>query len=91
MAFVKRAGQTALMFGLTSAPAFAQFQQQVQSKFSAFQVVLLGVSGTLATIAAAYVGNKMMFQQAKWPEVSNVAMGGIIVACAGVFGAWIVG
>jgi hypothetical protein len=91
MAFLNRLFQIALMFALTSAPAFAQFQQQAQSKLSALQTVLLAVSGTTATIATLWVGNKMMFQQAKWPEVSQVAMGGLLISLAGVFGAWIVG
>ena len=90
-AAVSRVGQTALMYALMSAPAFAQFQQQVQGKLTTMQQVLIGVSGTTATIAAGYVGNKMMFQQAKWAEVSTVGIGGTIVACAAAFGAWIVG
>lgn len=92
-AVLKRGGHTALFMALTVAtsPAFAQFQQQVNSKFGMIQQVLIGVSGTTATIAAAYVGNKMMFQQAKWPEVSTVGIGGTIVAVASAFGAWIVG
>lgn len=93
VAILSNMGHKALFVGLTVAasPAFAQFQQQVQGKLSTLQTVLLGVSGTTATIAAGYVGNKMMFQQAKWPEVSNVAMGGTIIAVAAAFGAWIVG
>lgn len=90
VAVLKRVGVTSMMLAVTS-PAFAQFQQQVQSKMSAVQAVLIGVSATTATIAGAYVGNKMMFQQAKWPEVSMVGIGGTIVAVASAFGAWIVG
>ena len=89
--FFNRIWHLALMALLFSPPAFAQFQQQVQSKLSALQMVLIGVSGTTATIAGAYVGNKMMFGQAKWPEVSHVAIGGTIVAVASAFGAFIVG
>lgn len=88
--FAVRVWHLAFMALLFSPPAFAQFQQQVQSKLSAMQVVLLGISGTTATIAGGYVGNKMMFGQAKWPEVSHVAIGGTIVAVAAAFGAFIV-
>lgn len=93
IASMKRGGHAAMFLALTiiTSPAFAQFQQQVQGKLSLIQQVLLGVSGTTATIAAGYVGNKMMFHQAKWPEVSQVAIGGTIIAVASAFGAWIVG
>lgn len=90
-AFFSRIWHLAVMALLFSPPAFAQFQQSVQSKLSAMQMVLIGVSGTTATIAGAYVGNKMMFGQAKWPEVSHVAIGGTIVSVAAAFGAFIVG
>lgn len=88
-AAVTRAAQAVMISLLMNAPALAQMQQQVENKLGAIQLVLLGISGTTATIAAAYVGNKMMFGQAKWPEVSHVAMGGTIIAVAAAFGAWI--
>lgn len=90
-AAVVRSWHFSLMMFFISAPALAQFEQKVTSKLTALQGVLLAVSGVTATIAGAYVGNKMMFGHAKWPEVSHVAMGGILVSVASAFGAFIVG
>lgn len=94
MSFVKKFGvsvlQVVLMSLFLSSPAFAQFQA-VNAKMSTLQISLLSLGGIVATLAFMWCGYKMMFQHAKFSDVSNVLIGGMFVGLSTVLGAWIVG
>jgi len=78
---------TLMMFGGNT--AFAQLSQP-GAKLSAIQTLLLGVGGTVASLALLWVGFKMVFKHAAFQEVAHVFLGGLFIGCAGAFGAWIV-
>jgi type IV secretion system protein VirB2 len=71
-----------------SAPAFAQIEK-VNTVMTNVQNVLTGVAVSIFTIALLWVGFKMAFQHAKWAEVSNIAIGGIIVGGASGIASWL--
>jgi hypothetical protein len=68
---------------VATSPAFAQLgnaQQKVDTL--ATNLRLLGLS--IATIAAIFIGIKIMFQHAKWVDVMHIAGGAFLVASAPV-------
>ena len=75
---------------LAANPAFAQIAK-VNTVMTNIQGILVGVSVVMFTIALIWVGFKMSFQHAKWSEVSNIAIGGIIVGGASGIAAWLLG
>lgn len=81
--------QVVLVVMLMSSPAFAQLAT-VNSKLSMIQAMLVSIGGVTASIAILWAAYKMMFQAAKWGEISNVVIGGVLAGSAVAFGAWIV-
>jgi type IV secretion system protein VirB2 len=70
-------------------PAYAQIAQ-VTTVMTNVQTVLTGVAITLFTIAILWAGFKMAFQHAKWSEISNIVIGGILVGGAAAIAAWLI-
>lgn len=70
-------------------PAFAQIAK-VNATMSMIQSILVGVAVTVFTIAIMWVGYKMAFQHAKWSEVSNIVIGGILLGGAPAIAAMVV-
>lgn len=78
----------AAMF-VASSPAFAQISK-VDTVMTNVQNVLVGVAVTAFTIALLWAGFKMAFQHAKWSEISNIVIGGILVGGAGGIASWLI-
>lgn len=78
-----------VMLAVMSSPAFAQLQK-VNQTMSNVQAILAGVSVTICTLAIMFTGFKMMFQHAKWAEVSNIVIGAMFVGGATGIAAWLV-
>jgi type IV secretion system protein VirB2 len=76
-------------FALMATPAFAQITK-VNTVMANVQAVLTGVAITCFTIALMWAGFKMAFQHAKWSEISNIVIGGIIVGGAAGIAAWLI-
>jgi type IV secretion system protein VirB2 len=90
---VRRAtGRTLAAAGMTAAatmPAHAQIAQ-VTTVMTNVQTVLTGVAVTMFTISIIWAGFKMAFQHAKWSEISNIVIGGILVGGAAAIAAWLI-
>jgi type IV secretion system protein VirB2 len=52
--------------------------------------VLTGVGVVMFTIAIIWAGFKMAFQHAKWSEISNIVIGGILVGGAATIAGWLI-
>jgi type IV secretion system protein VirB2 len=74
---------------LGASPAFAQLAV-VNTVMTNVSTVLTGVAVTCFTIAIMWAGFKMAFQHAKWSEISNIVIGGILVGGAAAIAAWLV-
>lgn len=70
-------------------PAYAQIAQ-VTTVMTNVQTVLTGVAVTMFTISIIWAGFKMAFQHAKWSEISNIVIGGILVGGAAAIAAWLI-
>lgn len=77
------------LLALSASPAFAQISK-VNTVMSNVQTVLVGVAVTVFTIAIMWAGFKLAFQHAKWSEVSNIVIGGILVGGAAGIAAWLI-
>ena len=75
-------------FALSATPAFAQISK-VNTVMANVQTMLVGVSVVAFTIALCWAGFKMAFQHAKWSEISNIVIGGIIVGGASGIASWL--
>lgn len=73
---------------MSAAPAFAQISR-VNTVMTNVQTILIGVSVVAFTIALVWAGLKMAFQHAKWSEISNIVIGGIIVGGASGIASWL--
>lgn len=73
---------------LSASPAFAQITR-VNTVMQNVQTTLVSVSVIAFTIALIWAGFKMAFQHAKWSEISNIVIGGIIVGGAAGIAAWL--
>ena len=78
----------AIALFLAAAPAFAQISK-VNSVMTNVQTTLVGVAVTIFTVAIMWAGFKMAFQHAKWPEISNIVIGGILVGGAAGIASWL--
>ena len=85
----RRATVAIVSAGFFCAPALAQIAK-VNIVMTNVQSILVGVSITVLTIAILWVGYKMAFQHAKWSEVSNIVIGGILIGGAPGIAAWLV-
>lgn len=88
--FIGKALAAAMATTLLASPAMAQVAN-VNSKFSAIQTLLAGISVIIFSIALLWVGFKMAFQHAKWSEVSNIVIGGVIAGGATGIASWLLG
>jgi type IV secretion system protein VirB2 len=73
----------------TTMPSHAQIAQ-VTTVMTNVQTVLTGVAVTMFTISIIWAGFKMAFQHAKWSEISNIVIGGILVGGAAAIAAWLI-
>ena len=62
-------------------PAYAQIAK-VNTVMNTVQTILFGVAIAVFTIALMIAGFKMAYSHAKWTEVSNIVIGGILVGAA---------
>lgn len=84
---IARAGIVIMLTAAT--PAFAQISK-VNTVMSNIQTMLMGASLVITTIAIMWAGFKMMWQHAKWSEISNIVIGAIFVGgCSGIAG-WLI-
>jgi type IV secretion system protein VirB2 len=74
---------------MSARPAMAQISK-VNTVMLNIQSVLVGVAVTCFTIALMWAGFKMAFQHAKWSEISNIVIGGILVGGAAGIAAWLI-
>ncbi|WLI91085.1 TrbC/VirB2 family protein [Massilia sp. R2A-15] len=79
----------AAVSALTSAPAFAQITK-VDTVMTNVQNLLIGIAVTVFTIAILWAAYKMAFQHAKWSEISNIVIGGILAGGAPGIAAWLI-
>ena len=90
---VRRAtGRTLAAAGMTAAatmPAHAQIAQ-VTTVMTNVQTVLTGRRGHDVHDLDHWAGFKMAFQHAKWSEISNIMIGGILVGGAAAIAAWLI-
>lgn len=77
------------LLALAASPAFAQISK-VNTVMSNVQTVLVGVAVTIVTIAIMWAGFKMIFQHAKWTEISNIVIGAIFIGGAAGMAAWLI-
>lgn len=73
----------------TASPAFAQITK-VNTVMQNIQTVLVGVAVTMFTLSIMWAGFKMAFQHAKWSDISNIVIGGILVGGASGIAAWLI-
>ncbi|MBY0365135.1 MAG: TrbC/VirB2 family protein [Burkholderiaceae bacterium] len=77
------------LLALAASPAFAQISK-VNTVMSNVQTVLVGVAVTVVTVAIMWAGFKMIFQHAKWTEISNIVIGSIFIGGAAGIAAWLI-
>ena len=78
-----------LFMTLITSPAFAQISK-VNTVMANVQSVLAGVAVTVFTITIMCAGFKLAWQQAKWSDISNIVIGGILVGGAAGIAAWLI-
>jgi len=79
-----------LALALVVAPAHAQLEK-VNTTLTLIQTTLIGVSVVCLTIAIIWAGYKMIFQHARWTDISNIVIGGILIGASGPIAAWLAG
>lgn len=79
----------AAVLASASTSAFAQISK-VDTVMTNIQNVLSGVAVVAFTIALIWAGFKMAFQHAKWSEISNIVIGGILVGGASGIASWLI-
>lgn len=82
-----KAGYVAAFLAATSAQAQIT---KVNTVMQNVQTTLTGVAVIAFTISIMFAGFKMAFQNAKWTEVSNIVIGGILVGGAAGIAAWLI-
>ena len=86
---LKVARLVAVALAIASAPAFAQITK-VNDVMTNIEAILSGVAVVTFTIALIWAGFKMAFQHAKWSEISNIVIGGILVGGASGIASWLI-
>lgn len=79
----------ALALSMVANSAFAGIGR-VNTVMTNIQVVLVGVAVVFFTCAIMFAGFKMAVQHAKWSEISNIVIGGILVGGAAGIAAWLI-
>lgn len=74
---------------LSTSMAYAQIAK-VNTVLTNIQTILVGASLLIVTIAIIWAGFKMVFQHAKWSEVSNIVIGAIFIGGAGGIANWLI-
>jgi type IV secretion system protein VirB2 len=87
---IRSARRFALVLALASGPVYAQLEK-VNTTLSLIQTTLIGVSVICLTIAIIWAGYKMIFQHARWTDISNIVIGGILIGASGPIAAWLAG
>jgi type IV secretion system protein VirB2 len=75
-------------FAIIAIPAYAQFESTT-AKLTNFQQALIGVGVTIITCALLWICYRMVFQHAKWAEMTQVFWGGVLGGSAPVLAAWL--
>lgn len=73
---------------IAASPAYAQFEGPT-AKLNTVQQALIGFGATIITCALMWIGYRMVFQNAKWGEVTQIFWGGAIAGAAPIIGAWL--
>jgi type IV secretion system protein VirB2 len=69
----------------------AQGLSKVNSLLQNLLTLLQGASAVIVAIAVIAVGYKMIFQQARWSEVSNIVIGALFIGGASSIASWLLG
>lgn len=69
--------------------AFAQITK-VNTVMANVASVLTGVSVLIFTITIMWAGFKLAWQHAKWSDISNIVIGGILVGGAAGIASWLI-
>lgn len=88
---IRRAGSVALTVGLASPKVFAQGLSNVTTILQNVLTVLQGASAVIVAIAVITVGYRMIFQHARWSEVSNIVIGALFIGGATSIAGWLLG
>ena len=73
---------------IAAGPTHAQFER-VTAKLNNIQAWLIGVGAIIVTCALLWIAYKMIFDHAKWADMTKVFWGGAIAGSASVIAAWI--
>ena len=87
--FAKQAA-VAISLGLFVAQNANAQIARVNTVMQNVQNILVGVAVTVFTIMIIFAGFKMGFQNAKWSEISNIVIGGILVGGAAGIAGWLI-
>lgn len=80
----------AVLAFIATSPAFAQLEK-ITTTMTVIQAALLAIAVICLTIALLWAGYKMIFSHARWTDVSNIVIGGIIIGASGTIAAWLAG
>ena len=72
-----------------SDPAYAQIQK-LTTVMDNVKTALTGIGVVAFTIAIGWAGYKMAFQHAKWSEIANIIIGGVLVGGAAEIAGWLI-
>lgn len=81
---------TAAAVGLTVASNANAQLAKVTTVMDNVSSVMTGAGVVIFTIAIMFAGFKMAFQHAKWSEISNIVIGGILVGGASAIAGWLI-
>lgn len=77
-----------VVLAIATGPAHAQFEPTA-AKLNNVQAALIGVGVTIITCALVWIGYKMIFDHAKWADMTKVFWGGAIAGSAPLIAAWL--
>jgi type IV secretion system protein VirB2 len=75
---------------LITSPAYAQFEKPT-AKLLTVQAALIGVGITIVTCAVLWASYKMIFQHAKFAEMTHIFWGGALAGSATAIAGWLMG
>jgi len=84
---VRRAPVALLYAG--SGAACAQGLSKVNTLLQNVLTLLQGASAVIVAIAVIMVGYRMIFQHARWSEVSNIVIGALFIGAASSIASWL--
>ena len=65
--------------------------QKVNTTMETIQTMLIGIAVVTLTIAIIWAGFKMIFGHARWSDISNIVIGGILIGGAAAIAGWLAG